>query len=292
MDWQARMNRALDLIEAHLKGRIDWQDAAREANCSTFHFLRMFQVILDCSPGEYVRRRRLSQAAMDLAASDAKVIDIALDYGYDSPDAFAKAFKKLFDLNPSEVQRGGKPIRLFPRISFSIILKGTEAMDYRIEKQESFNLTGISLRTRNDDGSNFRDISGFWDQIMADGRFAALTAKVLPGSKIGVAGVCSSEDMDSPWFDYWVACETPAARAGLPEGCRDLRIPAATWAVFPSRGPLPGAIRDLWKRIYSEWFPSSGYEHDLAPSLELYGQGDPQAPDYHCEVWIPIRKVS
>lgn len=95
MDWQDRMNRAIAWIEPHLTEEIAWEDAAREACCSLFHFLRMFEVITGLTTAEYVRRRRLSLAAMELASGDAKVIDAGLRYGYDSPDAFARAFRKL-----------------------------------------------------------------------------------------------------------------------------------------------------------------------------------------------------
>lgn len=111
MDWQERMNRAIGWIERHLSEEIVWDDAAREANCSLFHFLRMFEVITGITAGDYVRRRRLSLAAMELAAGDAKIIDVALRYGYDSPDAFARAFRKLFGCTPTEARQPGARLR-------------------------------------------------------------------------------------------------------------------------------------------------------------------------------------
>jgi len=93
MDWQARMSKALKYLEDNLHSEANLEHAAREANCSTFHFFRMFEVITGISPGEYLRRRRLSEAALVLSYGDTKVIEVALRLGYDSPDAFARAFR-------------------------------------------------------------------------------------------------------------------------------------------------------------------------------------------------------
>lgn len=291
MDWQVRLNKALDYMEEHLTSPCEWSRAAAAANCSTFHFLRMFEVILDISPGEYLRRRRLSQAAIELATSKEKVIDIALRFGYESPDAFTKAFRKLFEASPSEVQGGGVSIAHYPRITFSVVLKGTSAMNYRIETRPAFSLSGLSLRCRNDDGSNFTAIPQFWDRTMASPEYQALCALVPAGSAIGIAGVCTEFAESSPEFLYTIAVETPADRSTLPANCTELQINEATWAIFPCRGPLPGSIQTTWKRIYSEWFPGSGYEQSGAHSLEVYSMGDGSSPDYYSEVWIPVRKA-
>lgn len=290
MDWQERMNRAIAWIEDHLTEEIEWDEAAREAHCSLFHFLRMFEVITGLTAGEYVRRRRLSLAAMELASGDAKVIDVALRYRYDSPDAFAKAFRKLFGCTPSAARHPGIRLRSYPPIAFSITLKGAHAMEYRIETKPAFQLTGVSIRTTTQDGRSFQEIPALWTQSMNDGRFATLRALVPVGSAIGVAGVCAEFDMPSGAFTYLIAIETPADRAALPTGCRDIAVPAGTWGIFEARGPLPSSIQEVTQRIFGEWFPSSGWEHADAPELEIYSSGDNQAADFYCEVWMPLQK--
>jgi AraC family transcriptional regulator len=290
MEWQERMNRALAWIERHLTEEIEWDEAAREAHCSLFHFLRMFEVITGLTAGEYVRRRRLSLAALELAAGEARVIDVALRYGYDSPDAFAKAFRKMFGCTPTEARRPGVRLRSYPPITFSITLTGGHAMDYRIETKPAFQLTGVPLRTTTKDGQSFREIPALWQRCSTDGTIARLAALVPPGSAIGVAGVCAEFDMPSGAFTYFIAVETPADRAALPAGCRDIPVPAATWGIFEARGPLPASIQEVTRRIFGEWFPSSGWEHAEGPELEIYSPGDPQAADYYSEVWIPLQK--
>jgi AraC family transcriptional regulator len=290
MEWQERMNRAIDWLERHLTEEVAWEEAAREANCSLFHFLRMFEVITGLTAGEYVRRRRLSLAALELAAGDERIIDLALRYGYDSPDAFAKAFRKLFGCTPTEARRPGARLRSYPPITFSITLKGTHAMEYRIETRPAFRLTGLPLRTTCVDGRNRQEIPAHWDRSMSDGSFARLLELIPAGSAIGIAGVCAEFDAKREEFTYLIAIETPADRSALPAGCRDLPVPAATWAIFEARGPLPGAVQATMQRIFSEWFPSSGWEHADGPELEVYPPGDTSNADYVSEVWIPLQR--
>lgn len=289
MDWQQRMTRGLDWIERHLDEELDIERVASRANCSVFHFMRMFGVITGISPAEYVRRRRLSRAAIDLASGEERVIDIALRYGYDSPDSFTRAFKREFGCLPSEARLPGARLHSFPPLSFSIALKGDKAMEFRIEKGEPIKLTGLSIDTSNKDGSNFTDVPGFWDKVMADGRFAALCKKSM-GTKLGVVGVCYDFDMKEGLFRYAIAIERPSDRSGLPEGCADIDIPASTWAKFTSRGPLRPNFQETVKRIFSEWFPSSGREHAGTAEIEYYtDHPDPNAADYSCEYWVPLK---
>jgi AraC family transcriptional regulator len=292
MDWQNRMNRAIAWMEHHLTDEFEWEDAAREASCSLFHFLRMFEVITGLTAGDYVRRRRLSLAAMELAASDAKIIDVALRYGYDSPDAFAKAFRKLFGCTPTEARKPGARLRSYPPVTFAITLKGVQAMDYRIEAKPAFRLTGVPLRTTMKDGQCFRDIPAHWDRCLSDGTVARLGELVPLGSAIGLAGVNAEFDMEKAEFSYFVAIEAPADPSGLPANCRDVEVPAATWGIFESRGPIPEAIQGVTQRIFGEWFPASGWEIAAGPELEIYPRGNVRDPDYYSEVWIPLQKPS
>jgi len=291
VDWQERMNAALEYIENNLEGEIEWHKAAAEANCSTFHFLRMFEVIAGVCPGEYVRRRRLSLAALSLAAGETKVIDAALAAGYDSPDAFGRAFKREFGLSPSEARRPGVSLKTWPRLVFSVFLKGDTPMDFRIEQHEAMSFTGVALRTRQTNGINTREIPAFWQKANADGTAERIYDARPARSKMGLMGICVDDYNDKTQeFTYLIGIETPADKSQLPAGCVDVKAPAGTWAVFPSRGPMPGAIQEVWRRIFHEWFPASGYEHGPGPELEVYGEGDPQSPDYYSEVWIPVKK--
>lgn len=292
MNWQDRFNTALDYIETHLDGEIEWCNAAAEANCSTFNFLRMFEVIAGVTPGEYVRRRRLSLAALELAAGRAKIIDLALNAGYDSPDAFSRAFRREFGMNPSAARAPGTVLKTWPRLVFTVVLKGDTPMNYRIEQHEAITMTGLALRTKNVDGINLREIPAFWQKITDAGHCNALCEAIPTQSKMGLMGVCMNDYNEKTHeFTYLAAIETPADQSVLPKGCTDVKAPAATWAIFESIGPMPTAIQAVWKRIFQEWFPTSGYEHAGGPELEIYPKGDSKAADYYCEVWIPVKKA-
>jgi AraC family transcriptional regulator len=166
-------------------------------------------------------------------------------------------------------------------------------LNYRIERHETMHLTGLSARVSTDQGRSTADIVAFWDMIRRDGTLNALCSAVAPGGRFECLGVYLDDyDMITHEYTYLVAIETPADPSGLPQGCVEVKAPAGTWAIFESTGPMPKAIQDVWKRIFQEWFPTSGYEHGPGPQMEVYPEGDTSSPDYYCEVWIPVKKAS
>lgn len=289
MDWQTRMARALEYLETHLYEEIDLQEAARRANCSAFHFYRMFEVIAGIGPGEYLRRRRLSEAAMELSSGADKIIEVALRFGYDSPDAFARAFRREFGCLPSDARKGGAHLHSYPPLSFQIILRGDKPMEYRIEERKAVELAGISIRVNSKDGSNLKNIPAFWDAIHQDGRFQALLAKAnLPD--MAICGVCWNFDMDSGEFTYSIAINKPVDMTGMPEGSEVFTVPASTWGKFTSRGPIRPNLQETVKRVFSEWLPASDWEHAGTAEIEFYPDGDGDSQDYTCEYWVPLKK--
>lgn len=292
VDWQERMNAALAYIEEHLEEDVDWKHAAAEANCSTRHFLRMCEAIAAMGPGEYVRRRRLSRAALELSRGGVKVIDLALRLGYETPDAFGKAFKRELGLTPSEARRPGAVLKTWPRISFSVTLKGDKPMDFRIENKEAFTLTGLPLTTTTNGKKAYAEIPAFWKKCGENKVIERLWRAMPEGSPLGVMGASADDwNPETGEFTYLIAIEAPADRSRLPPGCVDVKAPAAAWAIFTARGPLPKAFQEMNDRIWNEWFPESGYEEAEGPHLEIYPEGDSGAEDYRCEQWIPVKKA-
>jgi len=160
-------------------------------------------------------------------------------------------------------------------------------MNYRVEDKEAFTVVGKILATTCAEGQNLRDIPEFWVQCMQDGTEERLVAL---GAGDRILGVCMDMPAGSDKFNYMIGVEVDDAADGIAGGFADRTIPATTWAIFTTEGPMPGAIQELFGRIYSEWFPSAGYEHAGIPELEVYPEGDPASADYRCEVWIPIVK--
>lgn len=289
MDWATGIQRALDYIESHLTdGELDYGDIARQAACSPFYFQRIFGALCGMSLGEYIRARRLTLAGRELAATDAKVLDTALKYGYESPESFSRAFARFHGVTPSEARRDGSRLRSLSPLSVHLTLKGGTIMDYKIVERPGFTLLEKVERHTIADSENLNTIPDFWTRAQADGTIEKLLS--LASDKTYVLGVCyGNQPTDDKTFDYSIAVpvdpETP-----VPEGFRRTAIPARTWAVFDCAGPMPDAIQDLWHRIVTEFFPGSAYEPTYELDIEAYPAGDMTGEDYHSEIWVPITK--
>ena len=275
MDWISQLNDAMSYVEENLTEEITLEGAARRAACSAYHFQRMFPCMTGISFSEYVRRRRMTAAAMDLAEG-AKVMDTAVRYGYDSPTAFNRAFQSVHGLPPSAARVRGAALRSFPRITFTLSIKGEEAMEYRIEEREAFRVVGFSMKGPMSLENCFERVPEFWGQTA--GEIPRLAALMDGWGPMGILGVSACDG--GSFSGYYIAAAT---RAPAPADMAEYSVPAGTWAVFPCRGPMPQAMQDLQRRIISEWLPSSGYEYAEAPDIEVYS-----ADNLHNEVWLPI----
>ena len=282
MEWLNRLNDALDYLEANLAGTVDVERAAQIAACSAFHFQRMFTYIAGIPLGEYLRRRRMTLAALEMAAGEVKVIDLAMKYGYESPTAFNRAFQSVHGLPPSRAKDEGARLTAFPRITFTLSVKGETAMNYRIETKDAFRIVGMKTPLEMNVEDSFAKVPLFWQQSAP--RVPALCA-YMNSQPLGVLGV--STCMNGKDCDYFIAV---ASNSPTPEGMDQYTVPAATWAIFDCIGAMPAAIQSLQKRIVTEWLPTSGYEYANAPDIEVYFEGDQLSPDYRCEVWLPIVK--
>lgn len=280
MEWIERLNRAIVYIEENLTAEIDYGQLARIACCSAYHFQRMFSYMAGMPLSEYIRRRKMSLAAVDLQGDDVKIIDVAAKYGYQSPTAFNRAFQSIHGFAPSVVKAGGVSVKSFPPITFKITVKGVEEMNYRIETKDAFRIVGVSVPLEKEIEKNFAVIPSKWQEVSADGTLEKLI-KMMDQEPMGVLGVsrCNGEE---PWR-YYIAVST----AKQAEGMEEYVVPAATWAVFPGTGTNQ-SIQELEQRIVTEWLPTSGYEYADAPDLEVYLNPDPQNAKY--EVWIPVTK--
>lgn len=297
MDWLKRMNGALEYIEDHLAGDIDFKKAAGIAGCSVYHFQRMFSFMVDVPLSEYIRRRRLTLAAFELQSSNIKVIDLALKYGYESPEAFARAYQKLHGAAPSLTRQKGVRLKSYPRISFHISIRGADEMNYRIVEKEAFTVFGMEEIVSMECGENLKRIPQLWRQVMADGTLERLAmdsgarwTEESRGIK-PVNAVMSYRETGGTTFPYMIFAS--AGKSGVPEGYTVAEIPALKYAVFTTEEHTADRtvvqIQSLWKRIYSEWFPMSGYEPVNGPQFELYGVSE-NGLEY-CEVWIPVTQT-
>lgn len=286
MDWITGIQNAIDYIEEHITGDLNYEEIAKQAVCSNFYFQRIFGILCGYSLGEYIRNRRLSIAGSELSVQNIKVIDAALKYGYDSPESFTRAFVKFHGITPSQAKKDGSKLKNFSRLSVHIILKGGSVMDYKIVKKEAFKVIEKVEKHRIDDNKNQNTIPEFWDRSHKDGTVKKLLE--LTADKKYILGVCYNHALtDTQTFDYSIAAVC-GDNTTVPDGFRLNEIPARTWVVFECFGAMPKAIQQLWHRICSEFFPTSSYKPTYEMDIEAYPAGDMNSDDYRTEIWVPV----
>ena len=285
--WE-RIAKAIDYIEEHITEPTNYTRAAKEACSSPFNFQRVFALLCGYTLGDYVRMRRLTLAGEELLSTDAKVIDVALKYGYDSPESFSRAFTRFHGVSPSAVRKGAA-IRSFSRICVKLILTGGSIMEYRIEKKQA---AKIICRRREftkpgDDYTN-REIPEFWNECGRDGSIQKLCGYIKDSAQFkGLLGVCFSTEMTDSGFPYGIGAEYDGESDT--QDFEIVEIPAYTYAVFTMRGRMPDAFRETYRKICTEFFPQSGYEYGNGVEIEVYPSADVQNPDYFCEIWIAVK---
>ena len=284
MDLLQCMNTAIAYIEEHLLEELHMPAIAKVTGNSERDIQKVFYALTGITLPEYVRRRRLTLAGYELQKGEQSVLDAALKYGYTSPDSFTRAFRQLHGVTPSEVKKGGRLLKAYGRITFVLTIKGVNAMNYKIVEKEEMRIIGFKKWFSTENDSQLTEIPRMWDSVTE--KMKARIHKL--SSNEGVVGLCA--DMYDGGFDYWIGCMSDQA---CPDDLESMTIPASTWAVFEVIGPmhpLPNAMQDIWKRIYAEWLPNSGYEHAMLPEIEYYSAGDMMADDYRSEIWIPVKK--
>ena len=288
MDWITGIQNAINYIEEHLTEEINYDKVAEEAACSSFYFQRSFGVLCDISLGEYIRNRRLTLAGNELNVSDIKVIDIALKYGYESPESFTRAFSKFHGITPSEAKKNGSKLKSFSRLSVKITLSGGYMMDYKIVEKEAFEIIEKVEAHSIENDVNAKSIPDFWTKSHNDGTVKTLLENTT--DRTFIFGVCYGNNSDcAKTFDYSIgAVYNP--KTAVPKGFRKNIIPARTWAIFECKGAMPKAMQDMWHKITSEFFPTSGYQPTYEMDIEAYTEGDMGESDYRSEIWIPVVK--
>ena len=282
MEWIERFNNVINYIEENITQQIDYGEIAKIACCSSYHFQRMFTYMAGIPLSEYIRKRKMSLAAVDLQSGNEKVIDIAGKYGYNSPTAFNRAFQSIHRISPSAVKSGNVYVKSFPPLSFKLVVKGVEELNYRIEAKEAFRIIGVSAPLSKELEENFFVIPQMWQNCVINGTIEKLS-KMISTSPTGLLGISVCNDTEQ--WKYFIAVAT----AQLCPEFEEYTVPATTWAIFPGTGTNQ-SVQELERRIFTEWLPTSGYEYGNAPDIEVYINPDPENTVF--EVWVPIRKKS
>jgi AraC family transcriptional regulator len=289
MDILTQLNRAMTYIEEHIDDDMMLEDVASVTAYSSYHFGRLFYYIADMPLSEYIRKRKLSLAAMKLQSGNEKVIDIAIMYGYDSADSFTRAFVKQHGVTPSQARQPGVNLTIFPPLTFQIKIEGVQAMNWRIEEREAFEVFGIERIFKNKESDKVPD---FWTELKNNGEYDRLYKAA--GTKRGEDGkhcinaVCGYSEPGDDSFPYMI-CALKKVDSETSD-FRVAQIPKTTWTVFRSKKSdyMGTEIPELFRRAYSEWLPSSGYDKAIGPDMEIYFT-DADGKFFE-EVWIPVKK--
>jgi len=291
LDLLRNLNDMIHYVEENLANEIDFKEAARIAMCSEYYLKRMFPFLSGISLSEYIRRRRLTLAGFDLKDRGAKVIDIAMKYGYNSPDAFARAFQQLHGITPSEARNPRASLKAYPRISFQLTIRGGTELNVRIVEKQAFRIVGIMKRVPIVFHGVNPEIAAMWQSLRGD-----MIAKLKSLSNVEPLGMLSASAHFSEGrmeekgeLDHYIGVATTHA---CPDGLAQLEVPACTWAVFEAIGPFPDTLQDVWGRIFSEWLPSSRYQLVEGPEILWNEHSDVTSPTFRSEIWIPVAKQS
>lgn len=284
MEWTEAISKAVSYIETHITEDITVNDIAKEVYISPFHFQKGFSLLCGFTISEYIRNRRLSLAGNELATSEKKVIDVALKYGYDSPDSFTKAFTRFHGVTPSMVQKNEEMLKTFAPLKIKLSMEGGYIMDYKIVKKEAFTVLGATKTFTYENAK--ADIPEFWKTLYASekGQYVC-----------GMFGINIDEEMGQDTFEYLIADIYNPVK-DIPEGFITQTIPAFTWAIFPCKGAMLYALQNVNTKIFSEWLPAlkdyqfaAGYCIEMYDDASKYPNGT-QDENYYCEIWIPVCK--
>lgn len=286
MGWIEGIGEAVSYIEKNITGELTMESIAKQAFLSPFYFQKGFAMLCGFTVGEYIRWRRLTIAGSELVSTDEKIIDIALKYGYDSPDSFTKAFTRFHGATPTAVRRDGAMVKSFASLKITFSLEGGYSMDYKIVEKDSFTVIGASRVFKYDTAK--AEIPQFWKEHYQTGRSKNVC---------GMYGICIDEGMGPDEFEYLIA-DNYDPSAEVPDGLVTKMIPRHTWAVFACKGAMPKALQDVNRKIFSEWLPNcmdyeiaAGCNIEMYTALSNYPKGN-QDENYYSEIWIPVKNRS
>lgn len=278
MEWMENLAKAIEYMETHMLEPIEAAEVAKAANIPSLYLQKGFKIMTGYTLGEYVRYRRLYLAAVDLLTNGDKVIDLALKYGYETPESFTKAFTRFHGISPVQLKKNTQKIRSFHPLKVKVSIEGGENLPFTIEEMEDIRLIGIPFRCPME--QSFELIPKFWDDFKK---------QAIDNTNIGEYGVCIDEENGNKNCLYLIAGRF--LNEEIPEGMMVYEVPKMMWAKFPCTGPMPGAIQAVYMSIFEEWFPGHPqYEMSMSVNLEWYEKGDTGKSDYRSEIWIPVRE--
>jgi AraC-like DNA-binding protein/predicted transcriptional regulator YdeE len=284
-----RVQTGIDYIEAHLAQDIALADVARRAGISQWHFQRMFKAMTGETLKTYIRSRRLAEALGALLTTKRRIIEIAMDAGFESQEAFHRAFVKAFGLTPNQYRQIGKKSLFLTKVEFDAAylenLRAQPSLEPEVFEQPALTLVGLTTRFYGVDSEKnnvAHQLPPLWDAFLA--RLGEIP-DVVPCT---CYGVIRPSDDDAEMLSYCAGIAV--TRVGdVPEGMQVVNVPGATYARFIHRGPVANLDHTV-NYVYGTWLAQSGKQHTYGPDLEIYGSAfHPTSPDSIMEYMIPVR---
>lgn len=283
MDLTKSMQKAIQYIEDNILNDLDVKVIAEKAYVSSFHFQRLFLLLSGMTLGEYIRNRKLSLAAVDLQSNGYKIIELAMKYGYDTPESFSRAFVRFHGILPSAAKAKGVKFKSLSPLSIKVSLIGGSVLTYCIEEMKGFRLIGKAVRH----GEGYQAPSQLWQQCNEDGTIQALAEYSTSPAK-ELIGLTDGSSFDGETGMYYVA--TIYDEGAIPKGYVVKEIPPRTWIKFMCRDLTERhADAEIWQRIYTEYFPTSDYIPDEY-QMVVYPARNGSYPDELGEVWVDVRR--
>ncbi|MFI9173503.1 AraC family transcriptional regulator [Streptomyces lincolnensis] len=293
-----RLNQVMEHIEGRLDASIDVTDLARIAVTSEYHLRRMFSALAGMPLSEYIRRRRLTVAGAEVLGAGDSLLEIAVRYGYGSGEAFARAFRALHGVGPGEARRTGAALVSQPRLAFRLTVEGSSSMRYRVTDRPAFTVVGVKARIPLVHSGPNQAIIDLVRGIPA--RTLERLEKLSDQEPQGIVAVCDDLDpgrAEGTELDYYHGVITSTAAAADtsdptdPTELAELAVPAGAWAVFTTSGPAPQAIQELWRDVFTQWFPSNPYRGRPGPEI-LRTRLSPDGTHADAELWLPVERES
>ena len=282
MNYINELKRAIDYIEENLDKNINFEIVAKEVGMSAFYFHRIFSAVIGISPTTYIRNRRLTVAAQEISKNNDNILDIALKYGFESHEAFSRAFKSFHGVVPKLAKVNGNELKNYSKVDIDCefnSIASNKVLNYRIEDKDNFIVAAV-FRNFNLDKKN--EIPEFWKEVKEDGTLQKISdnyTKNTLGICIGTQNVFE--------YQYGIGREIEESEDidGIKSELRMkvVEIPKCSWVVFKCEGQDEKDINELWTRIYKEFFITTTYKQCMDIDFELYDDKD-------TEIWIPISK--
>lgn len=295
MEWVESITRSIQYLEEHILESDVVEQVSGQVGISPIYLQQGFKIMTEISMAEYVRNRRLYMAALTMLTGEKKVIDVAFEYGYDTPESFTKAFIRFHGVSPTALRKDPTKIKVFLPLKIVISLQGGNEMDYVVEKMDSFKLIGFAKDFDTERG--FQDAPKFWEEFGQKYMAPLCSGKVpqneveetICNCKVGEYGICIDDILGKDQFRYMIG--GIYTEGEVPEEMAVYEVPAMDWAKFRCIGPMPVAIQSVNRKIFKEWLPAHPeYEIAKGINIEWYSAGDNQTTDYESAIWIPVKK--